>query len=280
VSGPATSRINPDTFYVNGTPIPASYFQQLDSAQAQAINGDAGGGWFPTAPINVGGAGMWCCGPWTIGTASNQQIITPLGSGKRIVLAANDLVELAPNHLLSTRTLVTPCADGVSCGGPVSSPVSSTVQPSPFVSALIGRGQGSRWLIPLRVYNGATLASASLTFFVSQTHVALPTMPQMRIYALTLATGVITPLGPTIPDIGSSGFQSFPAPANVGAYNGQTLTLTYSVNAGVVIDTSANVYLAEIVDESVNKSGDGATQGTMYQQIACQFTGISEMGFA
>ena len=292
----ATSRINPDSFYVNGAPIPASYFQGLDSAQAGSINGDAGGTWSASGQINVGGAGMWCAGPWTGNT--NQKITTPLGSGKRIVLAANDFPVLTPGHQLSTRFTATPCALGASASGAgagVYRIPAAVAAGTPYQTALVGRGQGSRWLVPLRVLAGATLANAELTFFVSQSHnpVTNPSpppstflhwpvaMPQMRIYSLS-AGGVITPLGA---NTGSpSGFVSFPAPATVGAYVGMPLTLNYQIAPGTVIDKSRYSYMAEIVDES--DGADLATgaralsvPGAMYEYVYSYFTNIGTLGF-
>ena len=85
-------RLNPDSFYRNGVPLPASFYQGVDTAQSKAIAADSGGTWNPSAPIQIAGAGVMFAGPTT--TSGGASITTPPGSGKRVVLAANDFVEL------------------------------------------------------------------------------------------------------------------------------------------------------------------------------------------
>ncbi len=84
------ARILGDVAYVNGSPIPASYFQALDAAQTKAINGDAGGDWTPLSPFGVGGAGMWFCGPSTL--SGGASVLNVPNSGARIVHNADDMV--------------------------------------------------------------------------------------------------------------------------------------------------------------------------------------------
>jgi hypothetical protein len=100
-----TARLYPDTFYVNGNPIPAAYFVSLDAAQAAAINADAGGTWNPSTTLTVAGAGVWCAGPWTFDTA--DIILATVGSPYRLTHGADDWVELGTGHAGATRALRT-----------------------------------------------------------------------------------------------------------------------------------------------------------------------------
>ncbi len=92
-------------------PLPASYYQTLDTRQQQGVNADEGGTWNPSSPLRItGDAGLWCAGPWT--TCPGFGIDTLPGSGKRVVLAANDVPLFAPGHDLSTQAISTQCAHG------------------------------------------------------------------------------------------------------------------------------------------------------------------------
>src|SRR6185312_12597533 len=96
-------RYKPDTFYANAVPLPAAYYQQVDTAQAGAINADAGGDWTPSSPIVVGGAGVSVAGPWVL--VGGQRIMTPSGSGKRVTFGDNDAPIIdSTNFPLASRT--------------------------------------------------------------------------------------------------------------------------------------------------------------------------------
>jgi len=109
---PASARIFPDTFYVNGVPIPSSYFQALDTAQSKALNGDAGGAYVPRTQIQIGGAGLYFESTLTL--QNQAQIATPSGSGLRV-----RLVDSVPQGGFS-RTIVTSFGRARDCGGTAS----------------------------------------------------------------------------------------------------------------------------------------------------------------
>jgi hypothetical protein len=259
-------RINvQDSFYVNGVPIPASYFQTLDTRQSQAINADAGGTWAPGAPVTIAGAGVWLAGPWS--TSAGVGIKTLPGSGKRLVHAAADVPLLAAGHDLRFHIIDTACIGGsqVSPGPP------SVTLGLPVSGAVVMSGDGGRLLVPLDVHNGATFALVALTLRAA-THSGIPsTTPSMRVYAVD-AFGNVLPLGGTP---GTAGFVSLPAPLSVSGYSATTLTLLYPINAGVVIDRLFFSYFAEIVDES----GANATVGNQYQFLRSTFNTISGLYF-
>ena len=106
------ARILPDSAYVNGAIIPATYFQALDTAQYQAINGDRGGTWSPSTAITIAGAGMAAQGPWSLGRSPALEV--PSGSSLRITHGDSDWVELGSGHAAATRAIYTalgPAAD-------------------------------------------------------------------------------------------------------------------------------------------------------------------------
>lgn len=124
------ARLNPDTFYVNGSPIPASYFQGIDTYQFQAINGNAGGTWSPTSGILIGGAGMWATGPWVFGNVSVLEVAP--GSSLRVTHGDSDWVGLASGHAAASRALMTslgPAAD-TSYWVPIMAPLTGSGFPS------------------------------------------------------------------------------------------------------------------------------------------------------
>lgn len=255
-----------ESFYVNGVPIPASYFQTLDARQSQAFNADAGGTWNPIGQVAIAGAGLWLCGPST--TAPGAGIKTLPGSGKRGVHAAADVPLFVPGHDLRFHILDTAC----NAGGAQTSPGQCSVTAGlPISGAVVMSGDGGRLLVPLDVHNGATFALAALTMRAA-THVGIPgTTPSMRVYAVD-AFGDVIPLG-GVP--GTSGFVSLPTPLSVSGYSATTLTLLYPINAGVVIDRLFFSYFAEIVDES----GNNATVGNQYQFVRSTFNAITGLYF-
>lgn len=52
------ARIRTFGFWTDTTPVTAAEYEALDQAQFEAINGDLGGTWAPSAPIIIGGAGV------------------------------------------------------------------------------------------------------------------------------------------------------------------------------------------------------------------------------
>lgn len=263
-------RILPDAAYAQGSPIPASWFQALDGAQAAAVNGDAGGVWAPAQPIFLSGAGWWLAGPST--TSNGATIVNLSGSGKRLVHASDDVVQLIPGHTLNGRALTTSClAAGTVTTVGIPRPTSSDV--APFYAGLTMRQIGGRILVPLEVHNLATFTNAHLSFYTSA-HTQLPdNMPSMRIIAVD-AFGDVIPLGGTP---GSQGYVAFPAPAGVTPYSNNRFNLIYPINsgAGLPIDKLNFTYYAEIVDES----GIGAVAGNTYLQVLCNFSNIASLYF-
>lgn len=271
------TRINPDTFYVNGVAIPATYFQAVDTAQFKALNGDAGGAWNPSGAIAISGAGIWFCGPTT--TVTGVGISSGIGgvAGSQCVFADNDVPVLTAGHAMASRSILQ--APGATWGDASGVPAARGSSPgwssSGFANGdLMGGGAGSRVLIPLEVHNFATLAQVTLTFVPSSAHVALPTVfPAMRVYA-TDVNGTVFPIGgSTLP--GATGFVSLATPANLGAYAGVTQAIIYTIFANTTVLRGTYTYMLEIQDEA----GAGSIGGNRYKQIQTVLTGIPGLYF-
>lgn len=260
---PNNPRLLQDSQYVNGNPIPAAYFQGLDSAQDACIDGDAGGAWNPSAPMFVGGAGVWFCGPTFLN--SGAVIVTPPGSGARIVHTA-DVVGLGTQsspHILSERAILTSCSSAAGLMAPAAQPTETTY-------ALVCAGKGDRFVVPLGVHDRATLTLVAVDFFIVGPYAALPQyLPKVCVFAVD-GFGNVTTLGG---DPGAGGWTMFPTPANVGAYLGSQ-TLVVRVPPGLVIDKSKYSYMCEIVDES----GTNAA-GALYRAVICFFGNIQDLYF-
>ncbi|HEY1692250.1 MAG TPA: hypothetical protein VGG39_08810 [Polyangiaceae bacterium] len=96
-------RLLPDTSYVNGNTIPGSWWDALDLALSQSINGQGGGTWDPSASIVIAGAGVWACGPWSLGSSPAVEI----PSGLDLVHGDSDWVGLGSGHAGASRSLRT-----------------------------------------------------------------------------------------------------------------------------------------------------------------------------
>lgn len=256
-------RLNPDYFYVNGVAIPASYFQGLDTAQTQAVDGDTGGTWNPSSPIYVGGAGIGLSGASLISGGSLIQ--TPVGSGVRVTLAANDAIKLNASNAAASRTVRTSGGRFVDASSGASQPVQLDVA----TGGAKCFGAGSRFLLPLRVHDGATLVGLAMTaIIVGPSNRTLPaSQPLLRVYTLDVF-GNITPLLASTPPGGWLQFAV--AQASYGAH---TVALTYTFTTPAVISASTLAYVAEVSDES----GNNSVPGNIYTDFGCAFVNIPDL---
>jgi len=140
-------------------------------------------------------------------------------------------------------------------------PILGTVDSSPdwqigtyYLSASATTTQ-QNFMLPF-LHNGATLNSLDIVFLTA-THVALPAvLPKVRIQRLPIAAGTDYVSG--VQTLSSAAFQS-PTPANVTVWNasGQLQTMTYTCNQNNVVDTSAYVYMLQLIDENGANSVSG-----------------------
>lgn len=284
----ANARLFPDGFYADGVTLPASLLQGLDGAQAAGLDGDAGNGtWSPSASIEIGGAGMWACGPWTLSPPSTGTVQVVLSGGSvQLTHGDSDYITIASGHSMRARYLVTQCALGKDSSGcpTYQSPLlyqgiigpTAVMLPDVFDQSLSNTYRtgfpyrpGGRFIVPLRVHDGATLVSVTFNFQISS-HSALPDVfPQFRVHKVD-ALSNLTPLNSATPN--GSGFYEFPNPGSVGLYEAST-SYVYGCDAGVVIDRSKYTYFVEIIDES----GANAQGLNIFLSAVGRFTNIADM---
>lgn len=276
---PHNSPINPDpqnaanvspAFYRNGRVLPASFYQALDTAQSNAVNGQTGGSWSPTSTIAIGGAGLWLAGPSQVSGGATIQ--TPFGSGVRITHAADDTPELAPGHVLSFRYVPTSILASARVIGVTRGFGSVGIVNQGPTSSLQANGLGKRILCPLRVHHGATLSLVELTMTMA-THTVAPLLPiSWRVYAVD-AFGTIIPLNTNLAVVRQGGWLPFPSTA--WATSG-VHTVFYQTDplAGVEVDAENFGYMVEILDEN----GPGAVPGNVFTLLRAFHYDIANMG--
>lgn len=270
------ARINPDSFYVNGVTLPAAWWQAIDTAQSQTVNGDIGSTHTPSSALAIGGSGIWLCGPSTFaGSGGGFGVLTQFASGKRIVHGDNDWIQYQFGAGNSDRTLVESMARGwgASFVPAVPNGVASSWGPELFQAADALENQGSplaatvpypgyagggRLIAPLRVHHAATLVSVTFVWVVQLSRAALP-QSQPRFRAISVdALGNVLPLNTNSSIAGwlpggwvQTQFASAAAYFNSGGVH----SLVYAVDPGTIVDITSKAYFVQVIDES----GDNAT---------------------
>lgn len=277
--------------WYDGFVVPGADMSSLDGKLAALINGDGGGTWAPIQVIYIRGAGVGVLGPWTMGGTAFAQS-TP---SKPFTLGDSDFFDLAVGHTSRSRTLMSSCLDmlaTITRSDPVvisgigwKKLSGNGIEVVPTLGSAFGSPSGTQafvpanMVIPVRVHNGATLASATLTWNVGQSHSAIPeNTPKWRIVSIS-SSGKLTPLNTTFTgSYDAEGFLLMATPASAAAYynSGSLYTPTYTCDAGVVIDTSVNEYAVEIVDEW---GPTNSLMGNTYYEVALSFTTIVDMRF-
>lgn len=271
------ARFLQDSQYVNGSPLPATWWQELDTAQEQAIDGSAGGTWAPSAQLVIAGAGMWFCGPTTHATASGVE--TTNGSGKRVTHGDNDWIGM---YSVPDRASITACAQGrdASYGLGSSTPrMAFEVSASGLInpSSNTNYAGGARFVLPLDVHHGAEALVVVLSFTVS-VHSGVPTnLPAMRVVQVDGA-GNVTLLNQTVVAASSNyvgnGFltvASRPGSGSAWHDGGAVQSITYPMG-DTVIDTTQYCYFVEVLDES----GSNCVSGNEYLSALATFA-VSDM---
>lgn len=287
------TRIFPDVIYVNGAPIPSSYFQALDTAQSKAVNGDAGGSWVPASAINIGGAGLWFGARWSL--SGGAQIRTPFdfGFGSRFTHGSDDWFQLESGHLHNSRNRVTPLGIAVDASmmatttalGPV--PILSFMARASYGAFQDGQrcaNYGARIIAPLAVHHLATFASCTLYMQVSVAHSgsasAPSSLPMMRVMAVD-ALGNVTILNTNAASAGwvGAGFVQYPpqASGNFWYNGGLAQSLVYTIDAGTIVDTTKYSYFIEVIDENGDPSTGNCFPGNYFLSAVSLMTSIADL---
>lgn len=147
---PHNSYVRPDGQWPPEIVLTPGDLRRLDVAQFQSLNGDAGGTWVPLTPITIGGASLVLTGGSSIGHVLSGGLLTY--SGGRVYLGASIYPSFASTQ---SRTIEYGLGGAFTTTG---------------VPNLVFR------IPPRSLHNGATLASANVSFVVAQKHVVTPSM--------------------------------------------------------------------------------------------------------
>jgi hypothetical protein len=232
----------------------------IDQNTFVAVNGDAGGTWTPASDLNINGAGVVFAAPCAVSGAQMTVYAPTFGKG-----TADDVFGLAATHPGRTQTLVQGLVECYSSQPEWVTYIHGGASSS--LSALQTHAPGVRWLTPLRIFNGATLETVTLRFYISAFRTVLPTtLAQMRIVAID-ANGVVLPMGAgTLYDVGGFHAISSAATADAWSNGGFVQTFVYTCSQNNVIDIGKYTYWLEIIEESdpPGTVGGGALGGNTY----------------
>lgn len=222
----------------------ASDYSAIDASFNAAINGDGGSNGAPWTPISanvfVDGAGFWIGrSVWTMQSGATAKT----ANGAPFTLGDSDYFVYANGHPSRTRTILQSMfgLDQVNSW-------------TPFVDVSLPCGMkatqtGAQLILPLRVHQGSQISTVQFSFAVGQSHSNVPAnLPVFRVCKKD-GFGNVTPLATS--GVDAQGFLAFPTPVSGAAWysGGAVQTITYTCDAGVVIDKSTYSYFAEIQDE-------------------------------
>ena len=260
------ARIYPDGFYANGVPYPATAWQTLDTNITKLVH-EGGGTWSPAALITIGGAGMWCAGPWTLSGGGSMQLSE---STSYLTHGDNDYIVLGAGHTGASRQIGGPFGTGRD----LSNGTAKFLLDAPGTGGMLNYAGGAiapggRVTTRLYVHHSATFTEAVFYYRVSSAH--LPqNFPQFRVYRVD-ANGVATALSSAASLV--SGFLVPQYGTGAAYYSGGSTSLIYVTDANTVIDTTRYSYFAEVIDES----GTGALSGNTFTSVVMSFTNIPDM---
>lgn len=286
------ARILSDVYYVNGAPIPASYFSALDTAQMQAMNGDHWGIYSPSSLITIGGEGMWACAAYTPNQSGFIFTCAPaiqnvLYSGTRITHGDSDWIELESGHSAASRELRTSLGPALDASfatpeepsnGQPGTNYSNLSHGSRVIGVSSGYLGGGRLIMPLRVHDQATVDVVDVNWFCGNAHGGgLPAhFPKARVLRIDML-GNAVPLCTVTTTIGwlGNGWVAISNASNTTAYysGGAIQGGIYPADPGTVIDTSQYSYVVEIEDES----GTGAEPGNIFVEAVAILIDIPDL---
>lgn len=271
-------------------------WQSLGAKLFAAINGDRGGTWAPSSPIVLDGTAA----PITFGT-----VLVDFGGS--ITIGASAIVQISgvtggwplfgAGHVNRTRTILhswierqsTPLyhwANNINAGGVQSiactirstklsityDPGFGTYRPPTYVDVPIyntfGSVQQPRMLLPLRVHDGARLASATVTFIVPSSRTASPaTPPRLRILRADLS-GTTVALASVASGADALGFRPIASPSSGAAWfaGGAVQSFTYACDQNHIVDVSQYVYYAELIEEAATPVAVASCDGTLFRE--------------
>lgn len=274
-------RAVPDSILVRGYVTTGQNFRDIDQKTFVSINGDEGGGWSPSASINIGGAGMVVAGPWTFSDINVNIAASSAGPLTFDKGDATDYFGLPGGHPSETfsyfidllEVIYHPQGTGFTTNTDgILTFVSSAWNNQGIFSTI----PGIRFAFPLRVLSGAPkIDTVTMSFIVFSAHASIPTMPRMRVIAVDL-DGTVIPQHTPDATTDIDGFQNFPTPVSGAAWvaGGAIKNYTYTCDVVQKVDTSRYEYFVEMIDESgANSYGGGG--GNRWLGLTVAFAGVS-----
>lgn len=243
----------------------------LDDAVARSVNADDGGVYAPLSPIIVGGSGLTLNGG---GTSSLTGGVTTKSGGK-VILGHNDFPTFGSTRSRTILVPLTPTLVGneITAAGGIDSDISP--QYGCIRSLIPSTAGGSKIVFPIPkryMHNGATLATATLTWRVWQPHNnGSPTIaPSMAIWRVT-AAGTKLALNSTP--------QLQVVTSGDAYYNkGNPQTLAYACNQNNVIDSTQFQYVFVWSEESGGLASNPPTLN-LFHSLALSYTTIADQRF-
>lgn len=253
----------------------------IDQNTLGAWNGAAGGSWTPAADIVIEGKGVVIGGPWTMdgadSTVDTDGDDAPLVFGRG---TADDVFGFdTPASITLVSSLFTAFPD-------IAETFVSRVKAfngAPSITGAVEGTQsltpGSRFLSPLRVYDGGTIQTATLEWLILDDHTAVGGMPEhfplMRIVAVD-TDGNVFPLRSADASTDDDGFQAISTATDLASYAATTSnTFGYVCNQNQLIDRGKYTYWVDLIDESGAHAWSVAGLGTVFAAVSTVFDGIA-----
>jgi hypothetical protein len=269
----AFTRSLPDASWATLDVLPATTLRDIDVRTTQAINGDGGGTYSPSAQIIIGGAGLVLQGMMT---AAGPNIDTDNTDAHAIVFddgALTDSFVLEAGHTGQTRYIV----DHVSGYG-------NALEWRADTAWLGGRAERARGHLyaPLRVHAGARLLSVQFWFIlmgVTASENMPDELPRYRIVRVR-HDGTVEPLRAPDTTTTARGWQVHaPAPATAAAWGGlQNFTYSCNIN-NTNLDPSTYTYVAEVIADATVYSGGAEPWSVLsWTSTRAYFDSITRVG--
>lgn len=281
------TRTQSDATWTAGNYVPSSGdWASLDAKLFKAINGDRGGCWAPAQPLIIIGIVGGGVSLTTRAFVSWGGSFTSLAGARfRYAGGSLDWPELAPHHVGGTRTFVCPtlprlatpayrwitnleyaCAQSLACA--VQRP--SGIEPAPPM------------LVPLRVHDGARLASVTFVFRVSKQRDVPPLgMPRFRVLRSD-RRGNVSVLKSVAGGADADGFASPPQATSGEEWfaGGAAQDFLYTTDQNNIVDTSLYDYFAQIYDEAgpTTTAPIGSADGTVLRERKADCRMLAEAG--
>lgn len=245
-----------DRDWYRGLPVPHTVIRNIDEKTKKAVS-RTGGTWTPSSAITIAGAGLELQGLLDLSTHGSKAFP---GSGKNFIFGDDDYfrfdtplsksIDDTPLLLLGNYTYTREAIPWMN--------VANTTTP-----ALRTKRPGAFLRVPIRIPDGARLASVEISWAVGQSHSNVPaSLPQARVVRIS-ADGTIEKYpDQTDATHDPNGWVSPTRPASGALYtnsnNIQTFTLTYDSTDGERADRSLYSYAVEWIDESGTNAFDPA----------------------